>query len=838
MSIASEYSILTDLAASLGTYHLNRDAPSALNNPRTSTSKSPSSPQPARRRSSSVQEEAELLLSFRKTTPSSADTDTDTIDATRSSHTGTGSADKVSPKTSDPSYSSAISPSFSFEARREESVADCHQTSKSASLPNCSFTLSSKTENKCFHLPMTSSSLEPKYSEYTSLFSRPKPTIAQALATSRMQTQSRATHQDNDLRLIFSLCCPSLSLHPRHLSVSLSTTTTTTTCNHHTPFVTFPVPAPINASPSYLFSRPIRTCTHLSTSKSHQDAGGKGRTCSSKDLHLDHMDTAHQIADLETIANGLATNVMQSFITAMNWRTKTWIQALSKVLSIKYRIHKAKASAPASKPGPSHSPKSPRRKRGKSKKSNVKNLSSGGDSIKDQLKKSHEARVIKSLAQASSTIVVHDVRTTFFVLEKQTQYHSPISHDEKKIDDCDAMDLLANLTIPSLSQSPPLKKKRRTNSESTIPSANTRHSAPYSVSHAITLHTHCSVSTSPLQKQTISFRTPGKIHGTFSRDLSTGEIHLKDVKITLDTDALAMGMEENARLVVRMASEECMVRPQIDYCTIYDTVQKQQARVLSSSANSAAAGSVPKSRNSSSKSDDSVATPENQEVEVQNARDPQKYYSDRNYQSYFYSPHPSSTAAVTAAHAHLKHGGCPSGETEPPLVTPNLPSIFDVQGGTDSSSGLKSLLQQVPLRSAELTLPLDENDDEEKNLVKSIRTSSFLSLRRVSATESTQERNNVPTKSTSDPFDSPIPPSKVTFTKNVNGNGKGGTPNDRRMPVPPSLVSPYSNRGSNASSSGNDTDGSLSDEQLTSSLRAPTLPALLQAAGVARARCH
>jgi hypothetical protein len=424
--------------------------------------------------------------------------------------------------------------------------------------------------------------------------------------------------------------------------------------------------SPLESSPSFLFSRPINaepvdSCT---------------------------MDTTK-------VADEVGLNLIRSFNAAMSWRTKTWIKALSDKLSARYHEERKHAVRNA-----------------------VYNRSASGvdrsvDAIKEAIKKSSEARVIHSLSKASSTVVVHDVRTTFFVLEQQL-------NDEEE----------------DIGMYPP--KRRRQVSRESVNSIET--SEPYDLSHAITLDAKCSVSTSPMKKMTVTFRAPGVIHGTFVRDFG-GNARLVNVTITLDTEALALSMEENSRRIVRAASEEWLISPPVNFCTIYDTVQSQNT--------------LADNKMSCELSD---STPEPEED-----LDSQRYYSDRRYESYF-----SPTADQP--------------ERLGTLVTPKLQESF--------------LNEAEPSNYLPRSLPI-------KDGTMNFGARGFLNPRRVS-----------PTDHQCSGFVSPTP-SKVSFMEDPKVTS-------RNYPVPPSLVSPYFRN----------------KEEVAEDPDAPSMPALLEVARVAHAKCH
>mmetsp|Transcript_10658 Transcript_10658/g.19904 ORF Transcript_10658/g.19904 Transcript_10658/m.19904 type:complete len:668 (+) Transcript_10658:105-2108(+) len=532
-----------------------------------------------------------------------------------------------------------ISPSFSFEAKRI--VTDLHD-SKGIASTSTSSSISTSTMN-----PNDDCLYETK-----------------GFSTTPMPMPTPECFSDD--KNTFSISCPSLSLNndscvpPSSVNVSY------------------------DSSPSYLFSRPIR----------------------SEPVDIYAMDTSH-------IANDIAMNLVQSFKTAMEWRTKTWIKALTNVLSVRYQSQIEKVTE-KNVNSPLHN-----------KNVNAKHCK---DSIKEEIKKSHEARVIRALSKAAANIVVHDVRTTFFVLEEQNLDASQglVNNNGYNNDD---------------HQKPPAKKIRQISRESMdSPHAFTR-SPPYRqqpsdhLSHSVTLDAKCSVSTSPSNKITVSFRAPGVIRGKFVHD-DKGNVHPQSVVVTLDTEALAVAMEENSRHVIRSATEEWMVSPPYNFCTIYDTVQTQDTVPIS----------IGKVSSSSSSSDDSDGTPEPQEEEEEEEKympGSQRFFADRRYEPYFYSP----TAGPTISCA---------------LVTPT------VQNGLYEAVSTPYKMP-LPPRS----LPLEEDCDTNA----AVRT-SFLNPRRVSPSQNCAS------------FVSPSP-TKLSIAHATKGFTCS---TGNKYPLAPSLVSPYNNQ--------------------------------------------
>ena len=248
--------------------------------------------------------------------------------------------------------------------------------------------------------------------------------------------------------------------------------------------------------------------------------------------------------DVSSIADSLASNLMHSFITALEWRTKVWIRDLTRSLSSKFKKEAMKLDKHQSQ-------KKQSRKKGQNEISNL-------DQLKEKFKKSQEARVIRALSQTRSSIIVHDVRTNFCVLEQQQQKHYPTKDGEEKKDDSE----VKNHPFNRSDVFRPLKKRRTVTDEMTkIPVKVTNlNQSRYTLSHALNFESLCSVSTSSDKKISVSLQTPGVIHGTFVRN-DDGDVTLVEMSISLDTQNLAYSVEQKSRFVVRTAAEECIISP-------------------------------------------------------------------------------------------------------------------------------------------------------------------------------------------------------------------------------------------------------------------------------------
>jgi len=218
--------------------------------------------------------------------------------------------------------------------------------------------------------------------------------------------------------------------------------------------------------------------------------------------------TTEKNSNVKLPAETIANNIMQSFLKALDWRGKVWAKSLSNYLHCEYD----------------------------SKKEDAINVGSR----QAEVISSNEARVLEAIVHAASSVVVHDIRTTFQVLEEQL----------------DRTSSLTNLNTGRVIYGRPPPKKRKTNR---------CHENPYKLSHAIDLETRCTISTKcrnsaeGLKHMTVILQSSGVINGTFYR--SHGGVKLVNVEVVLDTRELALSMEKNSRLVIRTAAHNYILNP-------------------------------------------------------------------------------------------------------------------------------------------------------------------------------------------------------------------------------------------------------------------------------------
>eukprot|EP00560_Eucampia_antarctica_P000818 CAMPEP_0197832654 /NCGR_PEP_ID=MMETSP1437-20131217/15395_1 /TAXON_ID=49252 ORGANISM="Eucampia antarctica, Strain CCMP1452" /NCGR_SAMPLE_ID=MMETSP1437 /ASSEMBLY_ACC=CAM_ASM_001096 /LENGTH=561 /DNA_ID=CAMNT_0043436119 /DNA_START=147 /DNA_END=1832 /DNA_ORIENTATION=+ len=199
--------------------------------------------------------------------------------------------------------------------------------------------------------------------------------------------------------------------------------------------------------------------------------------------------------DIKQVAETMAANTMQSFIAALEWRAREWVKTLAKFLYLKRKpVQGIQQQSPEDE-----------------------------QSFCRAIAATKEALVIESIALAAQNIVVRDIRATVNVLERQVD----------------------------TTASPPKKRKLRNDNYS---SQKSYLKDSYKVSHAVSLNLRLTVSTDPQGSiVNVDLAVPGVIHGIFIRN--NGEVQLIETDVNVDTEALAMAIEKNSRLVLRTVAE-------------------------------------------------------------------------------------------------------------------------------------------------------------------------------------------------------------------------------------------------------------------------------------------
>jgi len=277
------------------------------------------------------------------------------------------------------------------------------------------------------------------------------------------------------------------------------------------------------------------------------------KSSSTPDKLFSRSITINQNSNAKLPSETIANNIMQSFLKAIDWRSKVWAKSLSDHLHCEYEKKTGYRKGEEPKEIKNHQARNGEHRQVNydcdAKNANPAIKASPSIAMINQcIIRSKEAKVLRAIVHAASSVVVHDVRTTFQVLEQQLdRTSSPQDYDIQT----------TRISAGRVNYGRPPPKKRKTNK---------CHERRYRLSHAINLETRCTVSTkcinSPkgLTHKTIVLQAPGVIDGTFYRS-SDGDIKLVDVVVELDTQALALSMEKNSRLVIRTAAHNYILNP-------------------------------------------------------------------------------------------------------------------------------------------------------------------------------------------------------------------------------------------------------------------------------------
>lgn len=218
--------------------------------------------------------------------------------------------------------------------------------------------------------------------------------------------------------------------------------------------------------------------------------------------------------DIRASSEHMAHNVLDSFGAALQWRAKTWIKSLAHVLALKEEQRLQEAAAANGKGGQggsdSSAPSTP--------KNNV------------DLMNSREMQIIDAIVKSSEDVVVVNLKTSFRVAPHRIHPREGDSPD----------------TDPS---EPDRKKIKAEESE-------------YKVKHKLIFEAIVTMTSNDGGRyKTVRLQAPGVIEGTFvtKNDSSEKEEILTGVSLELDTDALALSLERQSRLVVRKAAEATLM---------------------------------------------------------------------------------------------------------------------------------------------------------------------------------------------------------------------------------------------------------------------------------------
>lgn len=197
---------------------------------------------------------------------------------------------------------------------------------------------------------------------------------------------------------------------------------------------------------------------------------------------------------LRLSSEAMARNIMQSYEKAIQWRIKSWINCLSRVLVNKERELKSQGIA--------------------------------SDENLGLLCESSEAVVITRLRDISEDIRVVDACNNFNLLPQRV-YCGENEHD-----------------------SPAKRQSTFDEEEDGLKESEYE----YTVSHLLSFECELNIHAPVVGHAAINLQVPGTMTGTFL-SLEDGREHLADVVIDLNTDILASMIEKSSRLVVRSTVE-------------------------------------------------------------------------------------------------------------------------------------------------------------------------------------------------------------------------------------------------------------------------------------------
>jgi len=231
-------------------------------------------------------------------------------------------------------------------------------------------------------------------------------------------------------------------------------------------------------------------------------------TTSTPDKLFSRSITINQNSNAKLPSETIANNIMQSFLKAIDWRSKVWAKSLSDHLHCEYEKKTGYRKGEEPKEIKNHQARNGEHRQVNydcdAKNANPAIKASPSIAMINQcIIRSKEAKVLRAIVHAASSVVVHDVRTTFQVLEQQLdRTSSPQDYDIQT----------TRISAGRVNYGRPPPKKRKTNK---------CHERRYRLSHAINLETRCTVSTkcinSPkgLTHETIVLQAPGVIEVPF-----------------------------------------------------------------------------------------------------------------------------------------------------------------------------------------------------------------------------------------------------------------------------------------------------------------------------------
>lgn len=229
------------------------------------------------------------------------------------------------------------------------------------------------------------------------------------------------------------------------------------------------------------------------------------------------------IDDIRTSSEHMAHNVLDSFGAALQWRAKTWIKSLAHVLALKEEQRLQEAAATRDQGGSDLAPSTPKKNQ---------------DDI--DLMSSREMQIIDAIVKSSEDVVVVNLKTSFRVTPNRIQPQEGGSED----------------TSPDTDSLEPERKKLKVD-QGVVHKAN-----EYKVAHKLIFEAIVTMTSNDGGRyKTVKLQAPGAIEGIFvtNDESAVREETLTGVSLELDTDALALSLERQSRLVVRKAAEATLV---------------------------------------------------------------------------------------------------------------------------------------------------------------------------------------------------------------------------------------------------------------------------------------
>ncbi len=226
-------------------------------------------------------------------------------------------------------------------------------------------------------------------------------------------------------------------------------------------------------------------------------------------------------------SESMAHNVLESFGAALAWRAKTWIKCLANVLALKEQRRIDARKAAMNDVGA-----------GSDEGENNEGHQKEDNENYDDLMNSKEMQIIDAIVRSSEEVSVVNVKTTFRVLPNCTERQN--CYD-----------------APSIEDQPGIASKEYKND---CPQDNV---LEYKVTHKLIFEATISMtSNDDVRYNGVTLQAPGFIQGTYAQNSESsleGDETLTGVSVTLDTDALALSLERQSRLVVRQAAEAALM---------------------------------------------------------------------------------------------------------------------------------------------------------------------------------------------------------------------------------------------------------------------------------------